>query len=81
MFSRSVLACLVYVLPVLIVAFAVLMGAESLARGAGDGVAARVLWWVAMVCLMGLAADTLLLVGVLGVESLIRRQESDSDDS
>ena len=79
---RSFLSSLVYGFPVLIVAFAVLMGAESLARGTGDLPAARVLWWVAMVCLMGLLTDLVLLVGVLGVESLIRRdQTSDSDDS
>lgn len=80
--SRNVLAFLVYGMPALIVAFAVLMGAESLAHGAADATAARVLWWAAMSCLMGLAVDMLLLVIVLGVESLSRRSGSpDVDDS
>ena len=79
---RVFFSCLVYGWAVLTVAFAVLMGAESLARGTGDLVAAQGLWWAAMVCLIGVAVDLVLLVGVLGVESLAHRdQHSDPEDS
>ena len=70
MIPRPILIFLVYALPLLIVAFGVLMGGYALAHSAGDQVGASVLWWIAMSCLMLTAADAVLLIGTLGVEAL-----------
>jgi amino acid permease len=74
---RSLLTFLVFSLPVLVVAFAVVMGGHALADGMGDPAGAVALRWAAIVCLMLLASDVLLLVGALGLGALGRR---DSDD-
>jgi hypothetical protein len=69
-------------LPLLVVAFAVVMGGYALALATGDAPLAPGLWWVAMSCLMLICIDVILLVGVLGARSLGmsdgRRDDSDS---
>lgn len=80
MVPRRLLFLLVVALPVLVVAFAVLMGAEALARATGDAVGASVLFYVAMSALMLLVVDLVLMVAVLGVAALAER-ESREDSS
>jgi hypothetical protein len=74
---RRLLFSLVLALPVLVVAFAVLMGGEALARATGDAVGAAVLFYVAMAALMLLAGDVLFLVAALGVNALAERETRD----
>lgn len=76
MIPQPILRFLVFSLPVLVVAFGVLMGASALAEALQDAAGSRVLRWVAMTCLMLLVADALLLVGSLGLKSL-----GDDDES
>lgn len=75
------LVVLVAALPVLIVAFAVLMGGESLARATADAVSARVLFWVAMGALMLLVVDVVLLVGALGINAVAQREPPEETES
>ncbi len=75
MVPRRILVLLVYGLPILIVAFAVLMGGGMLAQALGDTVGARVLQWVAVACLMLIVTDLVLLVGALGINSLVKAEE------
>ena len=74
MVSKRILVILVAALPVLVVAFAVLMGGEALARATADAVSARALFWVAMSVMMLLVADVLLLVGALGLNAAAQRE-------
>jgi hypothetical protein len=67
---RPLLLVLVYALPVLVVAFAVILGAAQLAAAMGDAAGGRALVWVAVGALILLVIDVLLLVGVLGLKSL-----------
>jgi len=69
---RTLLTPLVFVLPVLVVAFSVLMGAYGLAQATEDSAGALVLWWVAMSCLILAAIDLVLLVVVLGVAVMMQ---------
>ncbi len=82
MIPRSVIVALVFALPLLVVAFAVVMGGYALTLATGDSGGAHGLWWVAMSCLMLICVDVLLLVGVLGARSLGapdgRRDDGDS---
>ena len=80
MVSRSFLAVLVYSLPILIVTFSVLMGAESIAQAAKDYTAALVLWWIALGCLLVTIIDLLLLVVTLGIEALTRHDHDRNVD-
>ena len=80
MISRRFLTILVYGLPILVVAFGVLMGAKSLAQATNDTVAANVLWWIAVACLVTLLVNLVLLVGVLGVEALSRQDNRRGGD-
>jgi hypothetical protein len=61
---------LVFALPVLVVAFAVILGAAQLAAAMEDAAGGRALLWVAIGALILLVIDVLLLVGVLGLKSL-----------
>jgi hypothetical protein len=70
--SRFVLPTLLGLLAVLIVTFAVLMAAHSLAVGLGDADGAGHLWWVAMATLVLLVIDCLLLLGTLGYLQVVR---------
>ena len=68
---RRLLLTLVFSLFVLLVAFAVLVGGYALTAATEDSPGAAVLWRIAMGCLMLIATDVLLLVGVLGVSALV----------
>jgi hypothetical protein len=73
---------LVFALPLLVVAFAVVMGGYALAQATGDATAARALFWVAMACLMLTCVDLILLVGALGARALgPGADREDSDES
>jgi len=78
---RPFVTVLVFGLPVLVVAFAILMGEAALIESLGDAPAATVLRWIAAAAVMLLAADALLLVGVLGLESLDDGERPHDDDS
>ncbi|MDG2380233.1 MAG: hypothetical protein P8N76_01025 [Pirellulaceae bacterium] len=77
--SQRFVTFLVVALPVLVVAFAVLMGGYALSVVAQDAAGARVLWWVAMVCIMLLVMNVILLVGLLGFEHLRRSSQQKTD--
>jgi hypothetical protein len=77
---RQILRILVFLLPVFVVAFGVLMGGAMLAGATRDAPAATALRWVAMAVLMLGVIDTILLVGALGLKALEdsdRQRESD----
>ncbi len=81
MIPRSILAILVFALPLLVVAFAVVLGGAALARATLDLAGAEVLHWIAMSMLMLAAVDLILLVGVLGIHALADpRDPSDRSD-
>ena len=77
--SRRVLIVMLFALPVLLVALAVLMGGYGLTSATGDGVAAGVLWWIGMATLGLIVADVVLLVGALGVAAVLADDEDESD--
>ena len=79
MISRRFLSFLVYGLPVLVVSFGVLMGAKALAQETGDATGSMLLWRIALACLLLLVVDILLLVGVLGLETLSGARPDDED--
>ena len=64
-----------------LVAFVVLVAGYALAAATSDPLGATVLWWLAMACLILIATDVLLLVGVLGVSALVNTERSDRPDS
>ena len=69
---RRPLIFLVYSLPVLVVAFGVLMGGQALSRATNDQAGAALYWRGAILCLMLLVVNLILLVGVLGIDVLNR---------
>ncbi len=70
MIPRPLLVILVFAWPLLVVAFAVVLGAAALAQATQDLPGALVLRWIAMGLLMLAVVDLVLLVGVLGVRAL-----------
>ena len=70
MVPKRILVVLVLALPVLIVAFAVVMGGWGLAQGMGDPGGATALRWIAIACLMLLVIDGLLLMMALGLNAI-----------
>ena len=77
---RPVLTILVFALPLLVVAFSVLMGGSALAAATEDTPGAQALRWVAIGVLILTVVDIVLLVGVLGLNALGRGDNrSDSD--
>ena len=78
---RRPLIVLIYALPVLVVAFGVLMGGQALSQATGDQVGARLYRQIAMACLMLLVANIVLLVGVLGAYVLGRLDHPRRDES
>ncbi len=78
---RRLLLILVFSQFVLLVAFAVLVAGYALATATSDSLGATVLWWLAMACLMLIATDVLLLVGVLGISALVNTQGVDRSES
>jgi len=77
MIPRWFLTTLVFALPVLVVTFAVVLGAAALAGGLGDASGSRGLFWLAMAALVLLVIDVLLLVAALGIRAL----EADRDEN
>ena len=75
MIPRQILTVLVFALPVLVVAFGVLMGGFLLAQAVQDSPGAEVLRWIAIGVLLLMVTDIVLLVGVLGIHAL-----GDQDD-
>jgi branched-subunit amino acid permease len=73
MIPRWFLAALVFALPILMMTFAVVLGASRLANGLGDTAGSRGLFWIAMASLILIAIDLPLLVIVLGLRELERR--------
>lgn len=76
MVPRPVLTVLVYALPILVVAYGVLMGGSVLAGAVQDAAAALALRWIAAGALVLLVIDLVLLIGALGVNSLGGPNES-----
>jgi hypothetical protein len=72
---RLPLKILVYTFPLLIVTFAVLMGAQALSAATGDAAGAGVLRGLAIGTMVLLLVDMLLLLGLLGFESLTRHED------
>ena len=64
-------------MPLLVVAFGVLMGGFLLAHATGDMGGAVVLRWIAMAALLAIVTDLILLLGALGLKAL----EDAGDDS
>jgi hypothetical protein len=77
MIPRWFLTTLVFALPVLVVTFAVVLGAAALAGGLGDAAGSRGLFWCAIAALVLLVIDVVLLVAVLGIRAL----EADRDEN
>ena len=67
---RRILTILVFALPVLVVAFGVLMGGSILAQAVEDAPVAKVLRSIAIGIMMLTITDVVLLVGVLGIRAL-----------
>jgi hypothetical protein len=67
---RRILTILVFALPVLVVAFGVLMGGSILAQAVEDAPVAKVLRSIAIGIMMLTITDVVLLVGVLGIKAL-----------
>ena len=81
MVPRRIVSFLVFVLPVLVVAFAILMAGFALTQATGDATAAAVFWWIAIATLMVLVGDVLLLVICLGVNYLAESDERHHDST
>ena len=71
MIPRPILTVLVLLLPVLIVAFAALMGGSALAQAMQDEPGAKVLRWIGVGTLLLTVVDLILLVGALGLRALV----------
>lgn len=80
MVSRRFVTFLVVCLPLLIVAFAVLMGGYAVATAAHDATGATALWWIAMACVMLLVMDVLLLLVALGLDHIRQFHDVTRDD-
>jgi len=78
MTPRWLLTTLVFALPILVVAFGVVLGASSLAAGLGDASGSRGLFWFAMAALIFLVIDALLLIALLGIRALEEPPDGDS---
>jgi len=77
---RRFLTTLVFALPLMVFAFAVLMGAAALTQAMQDAVGARVLRWVAGGVLVLAVTDMLLLLCVLGLKALNDNDHTDAGD-
>lgn len=77
MIPKRLLTILVFALPVLLTAFAVVMGSYALFVAAGDQAAATVTRWVGGTLAMLLVLDLTLLVAVLGIRQLAEAEEED----
>ena len=70
MISNKIVSALLAALAILTVSCAVLMGFQALLSSLHDAVAARVLQWVGLGCLVLLITDLVLLVAALSVRVL-----------
>jgi len=77
MIPRGFLITLVFALPILVVALAVILGASALAAALGDAAGSRGLLWAAVVSTMLLVMDILLLLVVLGLRALEERRDGE----
>jgi len=80
MIYRPLLTALVLALPVLVLTFAVLLGASSLTGAMGDAAGSYGLFWCAMAALMLLIIDALLLLMVLGLRAIDQREDANRQD-
>jgi hypothetical protein len=71
--SKRILLALVFALPILTVALAILLGAYVVAQTMQDAIGARALLWIGISTLLLLAVDVLLLVFALGVNAIAAR--------
>jgi len=67
---RKVLIVLVIALPLLLVAFSVVMAFYAIVQAGQDAVAANALWWIAMGILLLGTIDLVAIVGVLGIQAI-----------
>lgn len=79
MTPKRLLTILVFALPLLVVAFAILMGSHALFVVSGDTAAATATRWVGGALAMLLIMDLILLVAVIGVRQL--SEEAREDES
>ncbi len=84
MVPRPFLVTLVLALPVIVVAFAVVMAGYALSVATGDHAGGRILFGFGTACLMIGLIDAILLVGVLGLNALNgpghRNEDSETDE-
>ena len=80
MIPRWSLKTLVFALPVLVVMFAVVLGASQLAGAMGDSGGARLLQWWAVAALVLLAIDAVLLLALLGVRAVEAEERRDEGE-
>lgn len=81
MVPRKIVSFLVFALPLLVVAFAILMAGFALTHATGDAMAAAVFWWIAMGVLMLLVGDVILLILCLGLNYLAESDERHHDST
>ena len=74
---KRFLLVLVFALPILVVAFGVLMGGYALAQAMQDLTGARALLWIAVGALLLLVADAVLLVMSLGINAVQDRDREE----
>lgn len=75
---RWFLTTLVFALPILAVAFGVVLGASVLTGALGDAAGSYGLFWCAMAALIVLVIDALLLLVILGLRTVDERRDEDS---
>ena len=80
MISNKVVSSLLAALAILTVTCAVLMGFQVLLSSLHDTVAARVLQWIGLGCVILLIADLVLLVGALSIR-VLEQDHQDPNDS
>lgn len=68
---RKLLVVFVITLPLLLVAFAAVMGFYAIVQVGKDSAGSSVLWWVGVCILLLIVVDLVALVGVLGLRALV----------
>ncbi len=76
MVPKKVLQALVFVLPLAVVGFTVLMGGAAMLRAMNDQLGGSVLAWIAVAFLVVAVGDGLMLLIVLGLRALDEHDES-----
>jgi hypothetical protein len=80
---HKILKPLVIALPLLVVGFAIFMAGHALAQSMQDRTGAAIYWHLSTACLLLLAGNVVLIVGVLGYRALDKEstdQRSMSDE-